>query len=212
MADKGASVNVSLATEANIPELILIFWEAFSGAAESTFPHTDDGRKWLERSFANFLGSRSYYHPESRMPIVRNANGKPVSFAIVHIVKPGQSVVSSSWKQRWSGADDLSGVSEEKLASFFEPLAKAHHLAIGKEGHVFIEFIITKSTSRRKGYASALVSWATKLADDLGYACYLDGGGRGMGICKRAGFVAQDVERRYGGTPPTALMLRSKKA
>jgi hypothetical protein len=71
---------------------------------------------------------------------------------------------------------------------------------------------MTKSTSRRKGYASELVSWATKLADELGYACYLDGGGRGMGICERAGFLAQDVERRYGDTPPIAPMLRPKKA
>jgi hypothetical protein len=77
MADKEAVASkVGLATEDDIPELVPIFWEAFSGPAESTFPHTDGGRKWLERSFANFLGSPSYYHPESKMPVVRNANGR----------------------------------------------------------------------------------------------------------------------------------------
>lgn len=27
-------------------------------------------------------------------------------------------------------------MSEEKLAEFFEPLARAHYLVVGKEGHV----------------------------------------------------------------------------
>lgn len=65
------------------------------------------------------------------------STGRPLSFAIVHIVKPGQAgVVGSSWKRRWSCPDDLPGLSEERLAGFFEPLARAHHLAIGREGHV----------------------------------------------------------------------------
>ncbi|KAI8631453.1 hypothetical protein F5Y19DRAFT_473127 [Xylariaceae sp. FL1651] len=208
--DYDAVGKVSLATPEDIPELIPIFWEAFSGPAESVFPHTDGGRRWLERSLQNFLGRPSYYRPESRVPVVRNANGRPVSFAIIHIVKPGQTVVGSSWKRRWSRADDLSDVNEERLATYFEPMAKAHHLVVGRDGHIFIELVITKSTSRHKGYASALVSWATNLADELDYACYLDGGGRGMGICERFGFVAQDVERMYGTTSPCVPMLRPR--
>lgn len=66
---------MSLATEDDIPALIAIFWEAFSGPGEATFPHTDGGRAWLERGFRNFLGGPSYYRPESRVPVVRNANG-----------------------------------------------------------------------------------------------------------------------------------------
>lgn len=69
------AVRVSLATPDDVPELITLFWDAFSGPAESTFPHTDGGRMWLERSFQNFLGGKSYYRPESRVPVVRNANG-----------------------------------------------------------------------------------------------------------------------------------------
>ncbi|KAI1822458.1 hypothetical protein F4861DRAFT_388053 [Xylaria intraflava] len=207
-----AAINVDLAKPDDIPELITIFWEAFSGPGESTFPHTDGGRKWLERSFQNFLGKESYYHAQSKVPVVRNANGRPVSFAIIHVVKPGQNVVGSSWKQRWSAADDLPDVSQEKLAEFFEPLAKAHHLTVGKEGHVYIEFLMTKSTSRHKGYASALVDWVTKLADDLDYVCYLDGGGRGMEMLDHAGFVAEDVDERYGDTPPCVPMLRPRSA
>ncbi|KAI0458909.1 hypothetical protein F5B21DRAFT_371526 [Xylaria acuta] len=207
-----ATTTVSLATPDDIPDLIGIFWEAFSGPAESTFPHTDGGRMWLERSFQNFLGQQSYYRPETKVPVVRSANGKPVSFAIMHIVKPGQTVVGSSWKRRWSGADDLPDVNEERLANFFEPLAKAHHLTVGKEGHVYIELLITKSTWRHKGYATALVGWVTKLADDLGYACYLDGGGRGMGILERVGFMPKDLGYKYNETtPPCVPMLRPKK-
>ncbi|KAI0818245.1 hypothetical protein GGR55DRAFT_624334 [Xylaria sp. FL0064] len=208
-----ATATVSLAKPDDIPDLIRIFWEAFSGPAESTFPQTDGGSIWLERSFQNFLGRQSYYRVESKVPVVRSAaTGKPISFAIVHIVKPGQTVVGSSWKRRWSRADDLPDVSEERLASFFEPLAKAHHLALGKEGHVYIEFLMTKSSWRYKGYATAIMDWVTKLADDLGYACYLDGGGRGMGIIERAGFLPKNIEHKYvDAVPPCTPMVRPKK-
>ncbi|KAI1744833.1 hypothetical protein F4680DRAFT_167681 [Xylaria scruposa] len=209
--NKVLTAQVSLATPDDIPDLIRIFWEAFSGPAESTFPHTDGGRMWLERSFQNFLGQQSYYRPQSKVPVVRSPNGRPVSFAIVTVAKPGQTVVGSSWKRRWSRADDLPDVSEERLANFFEPLAKAHHLTVGKEGHVYIELLITSSTWRHRGYATALVGWATKLSDDLGYVGYLDGGGRGMGILERAGFVPKDIGYKYDETPPCVPMLRPKK-
>ncbi|KAI0205957.1 hypothetical protein F4808DRAFT_455453 [Astrocystis sublimbata] len=211
-AATAATANVSIATVDDIPDLIKIFWEAFRGPAESTFPQTEGGRMWLERSFQNFLGQQSYYRPESRVPIVRGSNGKPVSFAIVHVVKPGQTVVGSSWKRRWSRGDDLPTVHEDRLASFFEPLAKAHHMGIGREGHVYIEFLITKANQRHKGYATALINWVTKFADDLSFACYLDGGGMGMGILERAGFAQKDLTHKYKDSPPPcAPMLRPKR-
>ncbi|KAI1204751.1 uncharacterized protein F4807DRAFT_471797 [Annulohypoxylon truncatum] len=202
---------VSLATPDDIPDLVEIFWEAFSGPGEVVFPQTEGGRKWLQRSFENFLGQKSYYKPESKVAVVRNLNSKPVALAIVHIVHSGQSISGDAWKTRWTRCDDIPGMSEEKLAEFFEPLARAHYLVVGKEGHVFIELIMTKSSNRGRGYASALMEWATKLADSLDIPCYLDAGMRGMGICDRCGFKAQDIEIRYGGPPPCTPMLRTKK-
>ncbi|KAI1344415.1 hypothetical protein F5Y15DRAFT_111620 [Xylariaceae sp. FL0016] len=209
--DYESSGRVTLATPDDIPELISIFWETFKGPGETLFPQTDAGRKWLESSFNNFLGRQSYYRPEAKVAVVRNPNGRPVSLALVHIVKPGQVAVGKSWKTRWARVDDAPGIDSEKLAGFFEPSAKAHHLVVGKEGHVFIEFLMTKYAYRRRGYATALVKWATNLADELEIPCYLDGGGRGLHICEKAGFVPQDVERRYGGPPPCVPMLRPKK-
>ncbi|KAF3067285.1 hypothetical protein GL218_08623 [Daldinia childiae] len=188
---------VSLANTDDIPDLMEMFWEAFSGPGEVVFPHTEAGRKWLQRSFDNFLGQKSYYRPESKIAVVRNLNS--------------QNITGNSWKTRWSRCEDIPGMSEEKLSEFFEPLAKAHYLVVGKEGHVFIELVMTKSNSRGRGYASALMGWATKLADSLDIPCYLDAGIRGMGICDRCGFKAQDIEIRYGGPPPCTPMLRSKK-
>ncbi|KAI1469077.1 uncharacterized protein F4812DRAFT_318646 [Daldinia caldariorum] len=202
---------VSMANTDDIPDLIEIFWEAFSGPGEIMFPHTDGGRKWLQRSFNNFLGQKSYYRPESKVAVVRNLNSRPVALAIAHIVRPGQKIAGNSWKTRWSRCEDIPGITEEKLVEFFEPLGRAHYIVVGKEGHVFIELVITKSTNRGRGYASALMGWATKLADDLDISCYLDAGMRGMGICDRCGFKAQDIEMRYGGPPPCTPMLRSKK-
>lgn len=68
--------------------------------------------------------------------VTKRSIGKPVALAIAHIVGPGQNITGNSWKTRWSRCDDIPGMSEEKLAEFFEPLAKAHHLVAGKEGHV----------------------------------------------------------------------------
>lgn len=65
---------VTLATPDDIPDLVEIFWEAFSGPGEVVFPHTDGGRKWLQRSFENFLSQKSYYKPESKVAVVRNLN------------------------------------------------------------------------------------------------------------------------------------------
>ncbi|KAI4859817.1 hypothetical protein F4820DRAFT_462198 [Hypoxylon rubiginosum] len=209
MADQAGKV--SLANTDDISDLVEIFWEAFSGPGEVVFPHTEGGRKWLQRSFENFLGQKSYYRPESKIAVVRNLNSRPVALAIAHVVRPGQSIAGKSWKTRWARCEDIPGLSEEKLAEFFDPLARAHYLVVGKEGHVFIELIMTKSTSRGRGYASALVGWMTKLADDLDIPCYLDAGMRGLGICDRCGFKAQDIEMRYGGPPPCTPMLRSKK-
>ncbi|KAI0892367.1 hypothetical protein F4806DRAFT_500052 [Annulohypoxylon nitens] len=202
---------VTLATPDDIPDLVEIFWEAFSGPGEVVFPHTDGGRKWLQRSFENFLSQKSYYKPESKVAVVRNLNNRPVALAIVHVVHPGQSISGEAWKTRWTRCEDIPGMSEEKLAEFFEPLARAHYLVVGKEGHVFIELIMTKSSNRGRGYASALMEWATKLADGLDIPCYLDAGMRGMGICDRCGFKAQNIEIRYGGPPPCTPMLRTNK-
>ncbi|KAI0000268.1 hypothetical protein F4779DRAFT_148523 [Xylariaceae sp. FL0662B] len=202
---------VSLTTQDDIPELIAIFWEAFSGPGEVLFPHTENGKRWLERSFENLLGKKSFYRPESKVAVVRNLNGRPVALIIVHVVKPGQAVVGKSWKTRWSPCDDIPGMSEERLAAFFEPLAKAHHMVTGKNGHVFVELIMTKSSYRGRGYATALMTWATKLADELAVPCYLDAGELGMGICDRCGFKVQDIEFKYGGPPPCKPMLRPRK-
>lgn len=68
--------------------------------------------------------------------VTKRSIGRPVALAIAHIVGPGQNITGNSWKTRWSRCDDIPGMSEEKLAEFFEPLAKAHHLVVGKEGHV----------------------------------------------------------------------------
>ncbi|KAI1319966.1 hypothetical protein F5Y16DRAFT_390392 [Xylariaceae sp. FL0255] len=212
-SDYDSAGRVSAATTDDIGDLIPIFFEAFSSPAVSTtFPPTPSGHRWLERSFQNFLGQKSYYRPEARVPVVRNANGRVVSFAILHVVKPGQSAVGHSWKTRWSKADDLPNMSEEKLAGYFEPMAKAHHLVVGKEGHVFIELVITKKNQRHQGHASALMAYAANLADELDMPAYLDGGGRGMHICERAGFEPQDVERRYGGPPPCVPRLRPRRS
>ncbi|KAI2606775.1 hypothetical protein GGR54DRAFT_408611 [Hypoxylon sp. NC1633] len=202
---------VSLANTDDIPDLVEIFWEAFSGPGEVVFPQTEGGRKWLQRSFENFLSQKSYYKPESKVAVIRNLNSRPVALVIAHVVRPGQNIAGKAWKTRWSRCEDIPGMSEEKLAEFFEPLARAHYLVVGKEGHVFIELLMTKSTSRGRGYASALMGWATKLADSLDIPCYLDAGMRGMGICDRCGFKAQDIEMRYGGPPPCTPMLRSRK-
>ncbi|KAI0101423.1 hypothetical protein F4776DRAFT_498191 [Hypoxylon sp. NC0597] len=202
---------VSLANTDDIPDLLDIFWEAFSGPGEIVFPHTDDGRKWLQRSFENFLGQKSYYRPETKVAVVRNISNRPVALAIIHVVRPGQSISGQAWKTRWTRCEDIPGMNEEQLADFFEPLARAQYLVVGKEGHVFIELVMTKSGSRGKGYASALMEWATALADSLDIPCYLDAGVRGMGICDRSGFKAQDIETRYGGPPPCTPMLRSRK-
>ncbi|KAH9905716.1 hypothetical protein F4778DRAFT_676217 [Xylariomycetidae sp. FL2044] len=210
-AGNEGGVKVSLATVDDIPYLIDMFQEAFKGPGEAIFPHNDGGRKWLQRSFENFLGKKSYYRAETKIAVVRSPNGRPVSMVIAHIVNPGQNVVGKSWKTRWSRCEDIPGISEQRVANFFEPNAKAHHLVMGKDGHIFIELVITRPGSRRKGYGSELVKWASKLADEHDVASYLDGGGRGMGICRRNGFVAQDIEHRYGDTPPCVPMLRPKR-
>ncbi|KAI1086341.1 acyl-CoA N-acyltransferase [Rostrohypoxylon terebratum] len=202
---------VTLATPDDIPDLVEIFWEAFSGPGEVVFPHTCGGRKWLERSFENFLNQKSYYRPASKVAVVRNLNSRPVALVILHVVHPGQSISGEAWKTRWTRCEDIPGMSEQKLAEFFEPLSRAHYLVVGNKGHAFIELIMTKPSSRGRGYASALMEWATKLADGLGIPCYLDAGMRGMGICDRYGFKAQNIEVRYGGPPPCTPMLRTKK-
>lgn len=74
---------VSLANTDDIPDLLDIFWEAFSGPGEIVFPHTDDGRKWLQRSFENFLGQKSYYRPETKVAVVRNISS--ASAVLSHI-------------------------------------------------------------------------------------------------------------------------------
>ncbi|KAI1175262.1 hypothetical protein F4777DRAFT_579098 [Nemania sp. FL0916] len=207
--------HVSLATPDDIPSLISMFWEAFSGPAEVTFPHTDGGRLWLERSFQNFLGKPSsphYNRPVPHVPVIRNLNGRPIAFAIAHVVKPGQLIVGSSWKRRWGDVGGIKDVDGDRLAGYFEPLARAHHLAVGREGHVYIELLVTKRTARNRGYATALVNWLANLADDLGYACYLDGGGRGMVMLEHAGFVAKDIGYRYSDAPPPCVpMIRPGK-
>ncbi|KAI1378080.1 hypothetical protein F4677DRAFT_458780 [Hypoxylon crocopeplum] len=220
MTNNDMAGKVSLATTDDIPDLVEIFWEAFSGPGEVVFPQTDGGKKWLQRSFENFMAQKSYYKPETKVAVIRNLNSldntidhtcRPVALAIAHVVRPGQSIAGKAWKTRWTRCEDIPDISEEKLAEFFEPLARAHYLVVGKEGHVFIELVMTKSSNRGRGYASALMTWATKLADSLDVPCYLDAGIRGMGICDRCGFKAQDIEMRYGGPPPCTPMFRSKK-
>ncbi|KAI0595995.1 hypothetical protein F4775DRAFT_594789 [Biscogniauxia sp. FL1348] len=215
----GRKAGVTLArADSDVAALIDIFWAAFAGPGEWLFPQTPRGRAWLERSFGGFLGRRSYYRPESRVAVVRGGNGihadlarighigKPVAFLLAHIVRPGQNAAGKSWKTRWASCDtnsggggdhddNAAGVSEARLAGFFEPMARAHQLVFGgkKEGHLFIELLITAPSHRHRGHATALLAWAARLADDLGLPAYLDGGGRGMHMCEKEGFQAREV-------------------
>ncbi|KAI1486365.1 hypothetical protein F5X96DRAFT_673740 [Biscogniauxia mediterranea] len=204
----------------DLAALVDIFGAAFAGPGEWLFPHTPRGRAWLERSFGGFLGRPSYYRPESRVAVVRGGNGKPVAFLLAHIVRPGQNAVGKSWKTRWAPCDGDggdSGVSEARLAGFFEPMAKAHQLVFGaKEGHLFIEFLITEPSHRHRGHATALLAWAARLADELGLPAYLDGGGRGMHICEKEGFQPRVVDaegRRFGAERemPCVPMVREAR-
>ena len=55
--DRPTTVVVERPTISDIPELVSIWWDAFGAEAmQRIFPQTPDGRRFIERSFAKFLG------------------------------------------------------------------------------------------------------------------------------------------------------------
>lgn len=72
---------------------------------------------------------------------------------------------------------------------------------------------MTHQDFRRQGYASELLRWANKVADEMDLESYLDGGRSSVPLYRSHGYEEVDVSA-IGGVSPTAAvpMLRPRKS
>ncbi|KAL7622125.1 hypothetical protein AAE478_007627 [Parahypoxylon ruwenzoriense] len=178
------SIAVERATASDTPNLITVWWDAFSGDfIERIYPHTPDGRQWLERAFAKNFGSRrGPEEPVTECVIVRDPDD-------------GCEPVQRSWRARWPAFGDLPGMQEREdvLAGFFDPMEKTQTYLLEDRGYIYLEALGTREAHRKRGYATALIKWGTDLADRLGLECYLDASPAGKPLYEAHGYTVRDV-------------------
>ncbi|OTA94905.1 hypothetical protein M434DRAFT_29446 [Hypoxylon sp. CO27-5] len=187
---------VEQATKSDIPDLIAVWWDAFSGDfIRRIYPQTPDGRRWLERAFAKFFGpAPGPRELETKCLVMRIPDtGLPAAIAVYHIVPAGCDPAQRSWRARWPRFDDLPDISKDVLAGFFDPMDKTQTYLLGDRGYVYLEALGTMEAHRKRGYATALIKWGTDLADKMNVECYLDASPAGKPLYEANGYVQQDV-------------------
>ncbi|KAI1080043.1 hypothetical protein F5B20DRAFT_580835 [Whalleya microplaca] len=206
-----STYKVEPASDSDIPDLVALWISAFDSAfIRRIFPDTADGRTWLTRAFVKNLGPRAPCEPETKVMLVRDAEGLPVAMAVYRIVQPGCDPSRRSWRARWPVFDDLPGLREDVLADFFDPMERTQTHLLGSRGHMHLEALGTMEAHRKRGYGNALIKWGNDLADELGVECYLDASPAGRPVYEANGYIGQDVSAVVG-KGAGASMVRSTK-
>ncbi|CRK45875.1 hypothetical protein BN1723_016597 [Verticillium longisporum] len=110
------------------------------------------------------------------------------------------------WHERWPVA--RKGQDKEKLKEFFTGMADQHDTIMGKRPHVYLELVFVDPSHHRHGLASAVLQYASNLADTLVHPSYLDADQDVMPLYVKHGYVAcSDVQP----TSPMLAMLRPPK-
>ncbi|RYP12294.1 hypothetical protein DL765_007405 [Monosporascus sp. GIB2] len=204
---------VEAATESDIPHIVDIYYEAFTGERVRTvFPDTEGGRKWVAQAFKQYIGGASSVKGlETRMLVTRDPRGVPVAFAIYRIWQAGSDPAARTWRARWPLADGYPDMKNEILDWFFGPTDKSRDFLLGDRAHIHLEALGVLPTHQKQGYGGALVRWGTELADELGVECFLNASPAGRPLYVASGYIDQDVSDVMD--PPTAVpMLRSAKS
>ncbi|KAK2606304.1 hypothetical protein QQS21_003235 [Conoideocrella luteorostrata] len=212
------SVKVEPATPGDLSAIVTMYFDAFSPSPlDSVFPPDGAGREYHRLAFAKFLawegedssaaaGARPQPELQCRVLAIRDSStGAPQSIALLWIAQSSRGI--RDWSQRWP--DALPGMDGDAMVRFYEGMARQHHAAMGEEGHIYLEIIMTHSSARKQGHASALLAYATELADERGVGAYLDADENAMGLYQRHGFVhRKDVRRTSEFMFPMARAAR----
>ncbi|KAM4060687.1 acetyltransferase (GNAT) domain-containing protein [Hirsutella rhossiliensis] len=156
-------------------------------------------------------GDRSIKADECNVFVIRDdaaGQGGVQSAALVWVIGPGDGGVRP-WRQRWPPA--APGMAAAEWVSFQRGMAAQHDAAMGSEPHVYLEIIMTHSSARRRGHASALLRAACAAADRRRCPLYLDAQPAAMGLYARHGFAPRDDLRGAGAADqatPTCPMVR----
>ncbi|KAK8150033.1 hypothetical protein G3M48_004624 [Beauveria asiatica] len=99
---------------------------------------------------------------------------------------------------------NATSIGSQMVASAFRPIANFLFLttsgSVSAGTNTYVEIVMTHSSSRRRGYARALLQWANKVADELGLPLYLDSGEDLVGLYRSMGYVLQPERLRTSET------------
>ncbi|GJC91098.1 hypothetical protein ColLi_13936 [Colletotrichum liriopes] len=189
------------------PAVADVFLKAFnSDFFQTLFPQNEHGRNYMTKACEQFMLSKQNGSQEGQVFVVRNEQGLPVAASLIWIIRPEDNG-TWSWRKRWPAAN--AGQKDDLLDEFFTDMATQHHRIMGKEPHIYFELIMTDPAYRRRGYGLALLQKASSIADEMGYAMYLDAEEYVVQLYNLAGYVAKTD---LGQTSTMVPMVRPVKS
>ncbi|KAK1976296.1 hypothetical protein LZ30DRAFT_785664 [Colletotrichum cereale] len=200
------------------PSVADVFLKSFdSDFFQTLFPQNEYGRDYMTKASEQFMLSKQNGGQEAQVFVVRNEqvslgerqasrDGVSVAASVIWIIRP-EDDGTWSWRKRWPAAN--AGQRDDLLDEFFGGMATQHHRIMGKEPHIYFELIMTDPAYRRRGYGLALLQKASEIADQKGYAMYLDAEEYIVQLYSLAGYV---VKTDLGQTSTMVPMVRPAKS
>ncbi|KAH8898647.1 hypothetical protein GQ53DRAFT_741942 [Thozetella sp. PMI_491] len=175
---------VELAALEDLPSILDTYYNVFTmESILRVFPATEEGRDYLHDWFGQMIKSEPG-HQQSKVYVIKE-DGKVVSFAMWYIIRPNDG---GCWPWRKRLPALLGRLDEEKCDNFHNPMEDRQMGAFKDAPRLFLQVLGTHEAHRKKGHASALVAMGNTLADELGYACYVDASDAGKSLYESLGY------------------------
>ncbi|CAM1510514.1 Fc.00g008490.m01.CDS01 [Cosmosporella sp. VM-42] len=203
-----APATVCAATLADVDGIATVHLNSFDDAYfQSLFPPNGPGRKYHVKTFEDFLRWRERGLQEAQVWVIRDDQEVVQSLAVIFVVRP-EDGGAWDWTRRYPPV--VEGMNEDLVKEFFRGMDEQHHKAMGSKEHIYLELIMTHSSARKRGHASALLEHINGIADELDYPLYLDSEASAMRLYERKGYrPVEDVEKTSALMTP---MMRPRKS
>jgi GNAT superfamily N-acetyltransferase len=197
-----SNINIEIASEQDLPELISIISPAFQNVPAEVLMFGPPSPQNLENKAAQHLTAWRIHAQESSLPC---------AIKCVHTdPETGKKEIAgcAEWytydrertPERYLASPHLLGASwmeneadRKKVLEFNQPMIDKHTQWMGGRPHALLRYMTVAPKYRRRGLATMCVQWGVDRCKELGIPAYLEASEEGAPVYEKLGFERVDV-------------------